>query len=131
MRKPLLLVLAIALTVLVCVPITLAQDDNPSADDMGLDDNGGHRANAPSMTTPAPTIPALMTTAATAGSTTTPMALTTIQALPAALRQTLRFPLLLLLPPLLPHLTWRCCQIPGTWHLCGWLCCRPQARACW
>jgi hypothetical protein len=44
MRRSLMLVLVVALAVLVFAPAAFAQDDNPSADDLGGDDRGGQRA---------------------------------------------------------------------------------------
>ncbi len=46
MRRSVLLIMVVALTTLVYAPLAVAQDDNPSADDRGMDDrdfddNGG------------------------------------------------------------------------------------------
>ena len=44
MRRALMLVLVVALGALVFAPAALAQDDNPTGDDLGGDDRGGERA---------------------------------------------------------------------------------------
>jgi hypothetical protein len=44
MRRSLMLVLVVGLAALVFAPAAFAQDDNPSADDLGGDDRGGQRA---------------------------------------------------------------------------------------
>ena len=43
MRRFLMLVLMVALAALVFAPAALAQDDNPTGDDLGGDDRGGER----------------------------------------------------------------------------------------
>ena len=40
MRRSVLLLMVVALTMLVFAPVAVAQDDNPSADDRGADDRG-------------------------------------------------------------------------------------------
>jgi LPXTG-motif cell wall-anchored protein len=84
MRRSLMLVLMVVLAALVFVPAALAQDDNPTGDDLGGDDRGGERGFDDNPTgddiMSSPTSAATPTTSATPTATSTPTAGATVAA---------------------------------------------------